>query len=460
MPAACAELTQDSHVFFAEASLLAEATDIAIEVRDTDGIIVLRSEPRGLSIQPDGRVATVVLVPASDEAGRGYQLDALLLAEGQVIARLPLIEENYEDGVTREFEHTFADARCRNCSDVAIGGPHTCVLRNGRVYCFGHNNRMQIGADGGRTSVPNDVGLDGVQAIACASEISCALVGDDILCWGTRGAEEMRQTPATTWSGPFAQIFADSEESCARHRDGAFQCEGTRNPFSRHGHDAGELNVGPYSIVTFSKQHACGVRQTDGHLRCWGTNRTGALGNDDRLPDGAMDWPVRENPGETTLQQEVLHVASSLVHTCAATLTGRVFCAGSNESGQLTDAAPLGENHNRFVEITPPDEGVRFVELAVSDAHTCGVTSSNELYCWGANDNGQLGVGDFDVHVQPVRVEGSWRSVRAGGNHTCAFDMMDTLYCWGEGRFGQLGSAGGTTNTPRAVQGLPPLEAP
>ena len=79
--------------------------------------------------------------------------------------------------------------------------------------------------------------------------------------------------------------------------------------------------------------------------------------------------------------------------------------------------------------------------------------ASFEVYCWGKNDQGQLGLGDtidrsrpstVGIH-QPLQLPMTATSIDAGGSHTCAIGLSEDIYCWGANDFGQLGSAPSTT---------------
>lgn len=79
--------------------------------------------------------------------------------------------------------------------------------------------------------------------------------------------------------------------------------------------------------------------------------------------------------------------------------------------------------------------------LAVGYGHTCSLTSNQDLYCWGLNDDSQLGDGTFTSRALPVRIgaEQKWLHVAAGKAHTCAVSTDKQMYCWGRGDSGQLG---------------------
>jgi len=75
-----------------------------------------------------------------------------------------------------------------------------------------------------------------------------------------------------------------------------------------------------------------------------------------------------------------------------------------------------------------------FIQISAGGAHSCGITSDNKAYCWGANGSGQLGTGSRDEndHDRPLRVSGglSFRQVKAGLGFTCGVTLSDRAYCW------------------------------
>jgi hypothetical protein len=79
--------------------------------------------------------------------------------------------------------------------------------------------------------------------------------------------------------------------------------------------------------------------------------------------------------------------------------------------------------------------------IAVGGSHTCALTRTGQVSCWGANDSGQLGDGTTTDRPAPVLVRNlgvSVRGIAAGGGHTCAIDHTERVMCWGANLNGQL----------------------
>jgi alpha-tubulin suppressor-like RCC1 family protein len=105
--------------------------------------------------------------------------------------------------------------------------------------------------------------------------------------------------------------------------------------------------------------------------------------------------------------------------------------------------------------------GLTFEQIATGGNHACALTSAagGDIWCWGANYDGQLGDGTLTDSPDPVMVDDvggtlSFISITAGYDHNCAETTAGDTYCWGDGYQGQVGEGGfGEYTTPTLVAG-------
>ncbi|MBL0124929.1 MAG: chromosome condensation regulator RCC1 [Betaproteobacteria bacterium] len=145
-------------------------------------------------------------------------------------------------------------------------------------------------------------------------------------------------------------------------------------------------------------------------------------------------------------------------HNCASTAAGGVVCWGINANGQLGDGTTIARSTPANVSSLPFGS----IALAAGASHSCAVTSTGAVKCWGGNAHGQLG--DNSIIQSPVPVDVSGLSgitrVIAGGDSSgqsfsCALSTTGGVQCWGSNNDGQLGN--GTiaeAHTPAPVSGL------
>lgn len=94
-------------------------------------------------------------------------------------------------------------------------------------------------------------------------------------------------------------------------------------------------------------------------------------------------------------------------------------------------------------------------KLSAGGSHTCAILTDGSLWCWGANDYGQLGLGDKTNRSSPVRVgtATNWRSVAASENDfTCAVNDLNQVFCWGFNVSGQTGISSATASVTSPTQ--------
>ncbi len=93
----------------------------------------------------------------------------------------------------------------------------------------------------------------------------------------------------------------------------------------------------------------------------------------------------------------------------------------------------------------PPSGPVVFRTIDAGSYHACAITTSELPYCWGFNQDGELGNGGTTLEMAPSAVEGglNFRQVSGGKYHSCAVTLSGDGYCWGSNVVGQLGQEAG-----------------
>ena len=195
-------------------------------------------------------------------------------------------------------------------------------------------------------------------------------------------------------------------------------------------------------------------------LSCWGRLFDG-------MPNVDIDPVVRS-------QDPVYQVALGTGHGCvikaAADQRGHVFCFGTNDDRQLGSSAPPGTDLWGPLMLQDIEAPLVAMKIAAGDRHTCALTSTGSVYCWGANGVGQAG--QFDAQdapvgqtvYEPTRVPLSHEAVdiALGFRHSCAKLSSGGMECWGYAATNALGRwdggddpcAGSQSQSVGAVMGL------
>jgi alpha-tubulin suppressor-like RCC1 family protein len=253
----------------------------------------------------------------------------------------------------------------------------------------------------------------------------------------------------------FASVVTGGAHTCALKANGAASCWGRGEsgqlgvpvPTTMCTTDGGSF---PCSMIPIAVQgglvfaqlagggaHTCGLT-SDGTPHCWGSNANGQLGDNSTTN--------RDAPVAVATALKFSRIDAGAQHTCALTSDGRAYCWGRNNRGQLGDGTTT--LRSAPVAVVGGLTMQRIAAGGLSFGHTCALVTGGDVYCWGDNERGQLGIGtggtvaDLTPHPEPVKVGGglTFTAVTAGlGRHTCGLTSTGGGYCWGENAFGALG---------------------
>jgi len=204
--------------------------------------------------------------------------------------------------------------------------------------------------------------------------------------------------------------------------------------------------VGLTGVASLSAgQGICAVTTTGG-LKCWGVAGVNGTMNDSST---ATDFPG--------LSSGVASVSVGGTTACAVLTSGALNCWGSNFHGQLGNGTTT--DSMTPVQVSGLTSGI--ASVSIGEFHTCALTTSGGVQCWGKNASGQMGNGQYDqatIYQVPTQVTGLTSGVvaiTAGMEFNCALLATGAVQCWGRGDNGQLGNGTTTSsNVPVQVTGL------
>lgn len=309
----------------------------------------------------------------------------------------------------------------------------------GFVRCWGDDDNGQLGrgSAGAPSATPVLVRLPGgasASTVSVGAFSACALAsgsGEGVICWGSNGEGQLG-VPTPGIAGP------------------------TLVPGTATYTDRAGAAVAP-SLLAVGTIHACaGISEA---LSCWGAGAEGELGNG---ADANSATPVAVRlPADVSVNA----ISAGIGFTCAVTTVSGgssnagAHCWGFGTSGQLGNGATASSNVP--VRVAVPGS-LSVSQISAGGNHACFVDTNSSVWCWGGNEDGQLGDGTTTERSAPTLVEGVKASlVAAGVGHTCASRTDGRMVCWGSNGRGQLGTAAGADSfTPKIVPRIQGLRAP
>ncbi|MCG8421115.1 MAG: hypothetical protein MJE77_24610 [Proteobacteria bacterium] len=292
-----------------------------------------------------------------------------------------------------------------------------------------------------------------------------------VWCWGQNEHGELgdgttrsrRKAKKVTRIGRnVAEVAAGAAHTCARKNNGSVWCWGNDEHGQMGSGSAGTRALSPrrvvelgYDVASLSvgKYHGCALK-ADGSLWCWGGNEHG------QVADSGLS--VESTPvaiAELGYDVARISLGDTAKHSCAVTNTGELWCWGSNRKGQIGNGTAA--HGSSPVHVSQDIDGSPFDEVTDSCTggnHTCARRSDGSVWCWGSNHTGQVGDPtrtDYMVS-RPVQTALPGKAIHGGlscaENHTCAIDSSGSVWCWGDNKYGQLGNGTATAQSAHPVQ--------
>lgn len=317
---------------------------------------------------------------------------------------------------------------CQPRKSIAMGNNHTCIVRDQGVYCFGSNANAESGAQ------------------------NPASVGDPLSTMGGN----LKPLPI---DANVDTVVAGLRFTCVRTTAGAVACFGD-NQYGATGAGTPYVDLDGAVVLDLAagRDFVCALRETR-DVVCWGQNSEGQLGRgttEATIGTNANEMGAGLVPVALGTNALVKAIYAGETHTCALLDDGRVKCWGSNFDGELGlgDATPRGKSPAELGDNLPVVElPARVASLSAGLLYTCALGTNGRVYCWGRNNNGNLGQGlpsDFKRGKGPLEMGQYIPSTPLGDravarlswsayHHLCVLFVDGGVKCFGGNNLGELG---------------------
>ena len=148
------------------------------------------------------------------------------------------------------------------------------------------------------------------------------------------------------------------------------------------------------------------------------------------------DTNGRFEPVKTSLT-DIRSISAGGYHSGFITIEGKLFTIGYNRFDQLGFDSGSSLNCLELYMVDVPE----VAQLSCAFNHTIVLTIDGEVFAFGANNDGELGVGDTETKCTPTKVEipNPVRLISTGVYHSMFVDIEGKLYTTGYNSYGQLG---------------------
>jgi eukaryotic-like serine/threonine-protein kinase len=320
------------------------------------------------------------------------------------------------------------------------------AVTNGKLIGWGRSRSSELfGRAGGLDEIPDDGGrvlpIEGVERISLSERASvCTVAKGGVWCWGANLLGQVGKPPSIAEGvpqnvelpeghGPPRDVQqSDVGMACALLQDGSWSCWGNSAPWQRAVSFVSDTGGRIRSDASFSTpDRRVGADQIalavgGGCIRSGG--RVKCFGNDDYCQVG-----LREKPDEVA-------ISTPLVAPVSVSIVDRKLPAGLEQAG-VTD-------------------------IRAGGSHFCVIDGGGRVWCWGRSHRGQAGVpgGHTSMACEPtlIPLEGKTTALALGFSHTCALSEHGQVFCFGADDRGQLGRGKTGEHDPAPAVALIPCD--
>ena len=293
----------------------------------------------------------------------------------------------------------------KHIKSVDCGFKHTvCLDDDGNVFSFGANNYGQLGIGKDKDALdftyePQQIDLPLIKQISCGGNFSICLSEDgDLFSFGfcDYGQLGLGNTENSNYPQKISSLKDIDMVECS--------CD--------------------YVIC----------KSISNDVYVWGRNDNGQLGLgmtlNQNLPIKCESWP-----------QNIVDIKCGYAHTLILTSSQEVYSCGNNYNGQLGRKTENNFIFNISSSFKKIEELSEIMRIECGNFHSMCIDNYDNLFVFGHNNYGQLGLGDTDKRKNPTKhpLLSNIIDVSSKGKHTFVKTAKNEIYAFGNNEHSQLG---------------------
>jgi len=173
-----------------------------------------------------------------------------------------------------------------------------------------------------------------------------------------------------------------------------------------------------------------------GNLYTWGINSSGQLGSGNTAKCFIPKTIINQK------DYHIIDIACGYEHNIALTDNGHILAFGSNYFGAIGNGDKNGQMIPQKIEYVFPD---KIISICCGSYHSMTLTKCGQVYSWGLNSSGQLGIDSFSNKLTPQSIDHlkgiAIKKIVCGPFYSLFLSDEGDVYACGDNSCGQLGIA-------------------